>query len=166
MNSRDAAYDEEEQLRQAIEASKAEKSLKEGSTGHRKGKRARGESEEYVGLIPRIVTVQNDAENICIVGLVGTRANVSGRCLDLPQRHRKSIRTRLRSRQTPTTMNERAADRAGLVVQLRLGYIKTRRSARKRRRKEEPTRPNGDGEGQDGDGETVGRTHGRVIITL
>ena len=47
MNSRDAAYDEEEQLRQAIEASKAEKlANKDAATGHRKGKRGRGESEE------------------------------------------------------------------------------------------------------------------------
>ena len=47
MNSRDAAYDEEEQLRQAIEASKAEKlAIKDAANGFRKGKRGRGESEE------------------------------------------------------------------------------------------------------------------------
>lgn len=47
MNSRDAAYDEEEQLRQAIEASKAERLAKaEAAAGNRKGKRGRGESEE------------------------------------------------------------------------------------------------------------------------
>ena len=46
MNSRDAAYDEEEQLRRAIEASKAEK-VAGGSLGtDRKGKRERSESEE------------------------------------------------------------------------------------------------------------------------
>jgi hypothetical protein len=47
MNSRDAAYDEEEQLRQAIEASKAEKlTNKEAATGLRKGKRGRVDSDE------------------------------------------------------------------------------------------------------------------------
>ena len=44
MNSRDAAYDEEEQLRRAIEASKGEKSE---STDGGRGKRARSDSEEY-----------------------------------------------------------------------------------------------------------------------
>lgn len=49
MNSRDAAYDEEEELRRAIEASKGEKSEEstEGS-GSRRGKRGRSDSEEYV----------------------------------------------------------------------------------------------------------------------
>jgi len=48
MNSRDAAYDEEEELRRAIEASKGEKSDEstEGS-GSRRGKRGRSDSEEY-----------------------------------------------------------------------------------------------------------------------
>jgi len=49
MNSRDAAYDEEEELRRAIEASKGGKSEEstEGS-GSRRGKRGRSDSEEYV----------------------------------------------------------------------------------------------------------------------
>lgn len=47
MNSRDAAYDEEEQLKMAIEASKAEKAAARAEAGgYRKGKRSRGESEE------------------------------------------------------------------------------------------------------------------------
>ncbi|KAH6675132.1 hypothetical protein B0J14DRAFT_589041 [Halenospora varia] len=46
MNSRDAAYDEEEQLRRAIEASKGEKSGESTDGGTRRGKRARSESEE------------------------------------------------------------------------------------------------------------------------
>lgn len=49
MNSRDAAYDEEEQLRRAIEASKGEKSGESiGSTdgGTRRGKRGRSDSAE------------------------------------------------------------------------------------------------------------------------
>ncbi len=45
MNSRDAAY-EEEQLRQAIEESKREGGATGTSTGRRKGKRSRSESEE------------------------------------------------------------------------------------------------------------------------
>lgn len=47
MNSRDAAYDEEEQLRRAIEASKGEKSGEStnGSTTQR-AKRGRSDSEE------------------------------------------------------------------------------------------------------------------------
>lgn len=50
MNSRDAAYDEEEQLRRAIEASKGEKSgdSTDGGTTTRRGKRGRSDSEEYV----------------------------------------------------------------------------------------------------------------------
>ena len=45
MNSRDAAYDEEEQLRRAIEASKGEKS-ESIDGGVRRGKRGRSASEE------------------------------------------------------------------------------------------------------------------------
>lgn len=48
MNSRDAAYDEEEQLRRAIEASKGEKSGEStDGGGTRRGKRGRSDSEEY-----------------------------------------------------------------------------------------------------------------------
>lgn len=47
MNSRDAAYDEEEQLRRAIEASKGEKSGESIDGGPvRRGKRGRSDSEE------------------------------------------------------------------------------------------------------------------------
>lgn len=50
MNSRDAAYDEEEQLRRAIEASKGEKSGESTDGGTvatiRREKRGRSESEE------------------------------------------------------------------------------------------------------------------------
>jgi hypothetical protein len=46
MNSRDAAYDEEEQLRRAIEASKGEKSGESVDGGTRRGKRGRSDSEE------------------------------------------------------------------------------------------------------------------------
>ncbi|KAI9852727.1 MAG: hypothetical protein M1838_005922 [Thelocarpon superellum] len=46
MNSRDAAYDEEEQLRRAIEESKVEKALAREEGSIRKGKRSRGDSEE------------------------------------------------------------------------------------------------------------------------
>jgi len=47
MNSRDAAYDEEEQLRRAIEASKGEKSGEStDGGGTRRGKRGRSDSEE------------------------------------------------------------------------------------------------------------------------
>ncbi len=47
MNSRDAAYDEEEQLRRAIEASKGEKT-ESADGGTRRTKRGRSDSEEYV----------------------------------------------------------------------------------------------------------------------
>ena len=47
MNSRDAAY-EEEQLRRAIEESKREGGASSTTTGTRKGKRSRNESEECV----------------------------------------------------------------------------------------------------------------------
>lgn len=47
MNSRDAAYDEEEQLRRAIEASKGEKT-ESTDGGTRRAKRGRSDSEEYV----------------------------------------------------------------------------------------------------------------------
>jgi hypothetical protein len=47
MNSRDAAYDEEEQMRLAIEASKGAKSVEStDGGGTRRGKRGRSESEE------------------------------------------------------------------------------------------------------------------------
>ena len=47
MNSRDAAY-EEEQLRRAIEESKREGGALSTNTGMRKSKRSRSESEEFV----------------------------------------------------------------------------------------------------------------------
>ena len=48
MNSRDAAYDEEEQIRRAIEASK-EDAIPETAEGvTRRAKRGRSDSEEYV----------------------------------------------------------------------------------------------------------------------
>ena len=46
MNSRDAAYDEAEQLRMAIEESKREGGAPSISTGSRRNKRSRSESEE------------------------------------------------------------------------------------------------------------------------
>ena len=49
MNSRDAAY-EEEQLRRAIEESKREGGTLSTTTGMRKSKRSRSASEEYVPL--------------------------------------------------------------------------------------------------------------------
>lgn len=56
MNSRDAAYDEEEQLRRAIEASKEDASPdgQEAVTISvtRRTKRGRSESEEYVDPSP------------------------------------------------------------------------------------------------------------------
>lgn len=48
MNSRDAAYKEEEELRRAIEASKNEMAVESTDGGTRRGKRGRSESEEYV----------------------------------------------------------------------------------------------------------------------
>lgn len=48
MNSRDAAYDEEEQLRRAIEASKEETIHDSTEPGSRRSKRGRSNSEEYV----------------------------------------------------------------------------------------------------------------------
>lgn len=49
MNSRDAAYDEEEELRRAIEASKGN-GAESTDGGTRRGKRGRSESEEYVSV--------------------------------------------------------------------------------------------------------------------
>ncbi len=46
MNSRDAAYDEEEQLRRAIEASKGERSVESTDGGARRPKRGRSDSQE------------------------------------------------------------------------------------------------------------------------
>jgi hypothetical protein len=46
MNSRDAAYDEEEQLRRAIEASKGGASGESTDGGTNRGKRGRSDSEE------------------------------------------------------------------------------------------------------------------------
>lgn len=50
MNSRDAAYDEEEQLRRAIEASKEETLHESSETSSRRPKRGRSNSDEYVRL--------------------------------------------------------------------------------------------------------------------
>ena len=46
MNSRDAAYDEAEQLRMAIEESKREGGAPSIGTGSRRNKRSRSDSEE------------------------------------------------------------------------------------------------------------------------
>jgi hypothetical protein len=48
MNSRDAAYDEEEQLRRAIEESKEDSKSATEESGNRRGKRSRSDSEAYV----------------------------------------------------------------------------------------------------------------------
>ncbi|KAN0089415.1 hypothetical protein V8E51_019675 [Hyaloscypha variabilis] len=53
MNSRDAAYDEEEQLRRAIEASKGEKSGESTDGGTRQGKRGRSDSEDKLDGVKR-----------------------------------------------------------------------------------------------------------------
>ena len=52
MNSRDAAYDEAEQLRMAIEESKREGGASSIGNGSRRNKRSRSNSEEWV--LPRI----------------------------------------------------------------------------------------------------------------
>ncbi|KFY14316.1 hypothetical protein V492_02692, partial [Pseudogymnoascus sp. VKM F-4246] len=57
MNSRDAAYDEEEQLRRAIEASKGEKS--ESTDGGTRRKRGRSDSEEKPDFTKRQRTLSN-----------------------------------------------------------------------------------------------------------
>ena len=46
MNSRDAAYDEEEELRRAIEASKEEASSEPAEASTKRTKRGRSDSEE------------------------------------------------------------------------------------------------------------------------
>jgi hypothetical protein len=46
MNSRDAAYDEEEQLRRAIEASKEDTKPEDEDPANRRPKRGREDSEE------------------------------------------------------------------------------------------------------------------------
>lgn len=48
MNSREAAYDEEEQLRRAIEESKEETKISPDGLASRRGKRSRSDSEVYV----------------------------------------------------------------------------------------------------------------------
>ncbi|KAI1432036.1 hypothetical protein GGR50DRAFT_634761 [Xylaria sp. CBS 124048] len=53
MNSRDAAYDEEEQLRRAIEASKEETIPEDMESANRRPKRGRDESEEKVEAAKR-----------------------------------------------------------------------------------------------------------------
>ncbi|TGJ85586.1 hypothetical protein E0Z10_g3131, partial [Xylaria hypoxylon] len=53
MNSRDAAYDEEEELRRAIEASREETVPEEGDLASRRSKRGREESEEKVENVKR-----------------------------------------------------------------------------------------------------------------
>ncbi|GAW19625.1 hypothetical protein ANO14919_091130 [Xylariales sp. No.14919] len=53
MNSRDAAYDEEEQLRRAIEASREETIPEDGELASRRPKRGREESEEKVENVKR-----------------------------------------------------------------------------------------------------------------
>ena len=59
MNSRDAAYDEEEQLRRAIEASKEDAIPEEsGSVSTRRPKRGRDDSEECV-LFEATTTIHN-----------------------------------------------------------------------------------------------------------
>ena len=52
MNSRDAAYDEEEQLRRAIEASKEDAIPEELEAGGRRPKRGRDDEEECAIVIP------------------------------------------------------------------------------------------------------------------
>lgn len=48
MNSRDAAYDEEEQLRRALAESKGDNNSVQDDNGSRKGKRTRSDEELYV----------------------------------------------------------------------------------------------------------------------
>lgn len=50
MNSRDAAYDEEEQLRRAIEESKEDTRSQTDETAARRAKRSRSDSETCVFL--------------------------------------------------------------------------------------------------------------------
>ncbi|KFY74519.1 hypothetical protein V499_05458, partial [Pseudogymnoascus sp. VKM F-103] len=59
MNSRDAAYDEEEQLRRAIEASKGEKSESTDGGGGTRRKRGRSDSEEKPDFPKRQRTLSN-----------------------------------------------------------------------------------------------------------
>ena len=63
MNSRDAAYDEEEQLRRAIEASKEDTIPEQGEGGTGRAKRGRSDSEEYE---PSIMTNRSVAINIYV----------------------------------------------------------------------------------------------------
>lgn len=54
MNSRDAAYDEAEALRRAIEASKEDAAPEHPDGGSRRPKRGRSDSQEYVGALNRL----------------------------------------------------------------------------------------------------------------
>lgn len=58
MNSRDAAY-EEEQLRRAIEESKREGGTLSTNSGIRKSKRSRSESEECVSQFFAVYSLQD-----------------------------------------------------------------------------------------------------------
>lgn len=59
MNSRDAAYDEEEQLRRAIEASKEDAIPEVSEPPTRRPKRGRDDSEEYVSHITNLRDLAN-----------------------------------------------------------------------------------------------------------
>ena len=68
MNSRDAAY-EEEQLRRAIEESKREGGTLSTHSGMRKSKRSRSESEEFVSQLVIVYFLHNRtmADNISFI---------------------------------------------------------------------------------------------------
>lgn len=57
MNSRDAAYDEEEQLRRAIQESKEDTKSLPDETSTRRGKRSRSASETCVFFWPSLSKV-------------------------------------------------------------------------------------------------------------
>ncbi|TQN75201.1 putative histone deacetylase complex subunit cti6, partial [Colletotrichum shisoi] len=63
MNSRDAAYDEDEQLRRAIEASKEETVPEPTELGSRRTKRGRSGSEEYTEAVEDDTDEENNARN-------------------------------------------------------------------------------------------------------
>lgn len=69
MNSRDAAYDEEELIRRAIEESKEDTKSLPDDTSSRPGKRSRSESEAFVFFFPFILRQCDSVANMALSGI-------------------------------------------------------------------------------------------------
>jgi hypothetical protein len=151
MNSRDAAYDEEEQLRRAIEASKEDAAPEPGENGTRRTKRGRSDSEEYV----KFRDIVKDEHSQCCRKQEGTKRQRTGSRSVSPSGDGVAVESQDES---DDALNTRNGSKKSRTAPSRNQKDKNEREERERQRAEAASKRKGRAERRRAEGSTPAST--------